>query len=121
MRGRQIDNAKASFVSLDIGFRRRFQVLPGECHQIVAARTAKRLDHLDMVAARAIQRFRKCIGIRPDAVGLLGQQIDGFDQAGIAAESEQYLMKTEIAVEDGQEVAGSNRRTVLPLDRKSVV
>ena len=109
MRGRQIGSAKASFVSLDIGFRRRFQMAPRKRHQIGAARAAQRLDHFNMVAAGTIERFRKCIGIRSDAVGLLRQQIDGFDQAGIAAETEQQLMKTEIAVEDGQEVARSNR------------
>jgi len=41
MRRRQIGFAEASFVILDIGFRRGFQVAPGERDQIVPARAAK--------------------------------------------------------------------------------
>src|ERR1700689_4323580 len=104
MRGCEIGFAKASFVILYIGFRRRLSIPPGKRHQVVPAGTAKRLDHIEMVTARAVERFRKGIGISPDPVDLLCQQIDGFDQAGITAETEQDLMEAEIAVEDGQQI-----------------
>ena len=79
---------------------------PGQRHQIVTARAAQCLDHIEVIAAGPIERFRKGVGIRSDTVDLLRQEIDGFNQAGIAAESEQNLVKTEIAVKHGEQVAG---------------
>jgi hypothetical protein len=70
---------------------------PGEYHQVVPARTAKRLDYVQMVPAGTIERFRECVRVRPDSVNLLGQQVDRFDQAGIAAEAVQDPVKTERA------------------------
>src|SRR6266852_4943756 len=88
---------------------------PGERHQVVSARTTKRLDHIKVVAAGAIERFRKRICIRPDTVDLLGKEIDRFDQTGIAAETEQNLVKTEVAVKDGEQVACGNGSGMLSL------
>src|SRR6478752_6135092 len=76
-----------------------------EFDQLVAARTAQRLDHVEMIAARAVERFRERIRVGADAVDLPRQEIDGLDQAGIAAETEQRLVKSQIAVEHGQHLA----------------
>ena len=55
--------------------------------------------------AGAIERLRKRMGIGSDAIDLLRQEIDGLDQAGIAAQPEQHLVKTEVAVKHRQQIA----------------
>ena len=77
---------------------------PREVREIYAVR-----EELEVMAVRiipfpvetaAIERFGKSIGVRANSVDLLRKQIDGLDQAGIAAQSEQKLMETQVAVED---------------------
>src|ERR1700757_3799417 len=85
---RRPGTAKALLVGPDIGLGRWLEVASGQLDQFVAARGAQRLDHVEMVAACAIERFRKRIRIGTDAVDLLCQEIDGLDQAGIAAQAE---------------------------------
>src|SRR5476651_1931368 len=108
MRGCQFGFAEVPLISLDIGFRRRLQMASRQPDEVVSTRTAKRLDHLQMIKAGAIERFGKGIGIGANAVNLLGQQVDGFDQAGIAAEAVQFPMKTEVAVKHSEQVTGGN-------------
>ena len=81
---------------------------PSQRDQVFAARTAKRLDHVQMVTARPIQRLRKRIGVKPDAVDLAREQLDRLDQAGIAAQPEQKLVKAEVTVKHRQQVTGNN-------------
>ena len=69
---------------------------PGQRDQIVAARAAERLDHIEVIAPRPIELLRKRIGVGADAVDLLRQKIDGLDQAGIAAKAEQRLVETQV-------------------------
>ncbi len=83
--------------------------------KLIPARATKCLDHIQMIAASPVERFRKRMCVRPDSVDLLCQQIDGFDQTGIAAKAEQDLMKTQVAVKDGQQITFGNGRAVLPL------
>jgi hypothetical protein len=88
----------------DIGLRRRLKMTPGQREPRVPA-----------LAAGAIERLRKRMGVRPDAVDLLRQQIDGFDQAGVAAKTERHLVKAEVAVEHRQRITLGDGRAVLPL------
>jgi len=66
-----------------------------------------------MIKARAIERFRRCIGIEAYSVDLPCQLIDGLDQAGIAAQAKQYLVKAQIAVEHSEQITGATGRAVL--------
>ena len=75
---------------------------PGERDELVAVRTAQRLDHVEMILPGALKRVRKRIHKGPDAINFLCQKIDHFDQAGVTAKAEQNLMKTEITIEHRQ-------------------
>jgi len=85
---------------------------PRQRLELAPARAAKRRDHVQMVLAGAVERVRKGIGVGANSVDLLRKQIDGLDQAGVAAQSEQELMEAEIALEDRQQVACGNGRGV---------
>jgi hypothetical protein len=54
-------------VGLDIGFRRGFQVPPCQCDRLVAPAAAQRLDHVQMIAAGAVERLEKRIGVTANA------------------------------------------------------
>jgi hypothetical protein len=58
---------------------------PRQRDQFAALGAAQRLDHIEVIAPRAVKLLRKGIGIGADAVDLLRQQLDGFDQTSIAA------------------------------------
>jgi len=46
---------------------------PGQRHQLVPTRTAKRLDHIQMVPAGAIEGVGKCMRIRADSLYILSE------------------------------------------------
>src|SRR5262249_48970942 len=79
--------AEPLLVGPDIGLGRRAQMAPVQLDQFIATRRAQRRDHLEMIAARAVERFGKRVRVGADAVDLLCKHIDGLDQAGIAAEA----------------------------------
>ena len=87
-----------------------------EFDQIVTPRSTQSRDHLDVVAARPIERLRKCIGVGSDAIDLLRELLDRLDQAGIAAQPEQCPVKMQIAVEYRQHIAGIDRGAMLALE-----
>ena len=89
---------------------------PGQRDQVVAARAAERLDHIEVIAPRPIELLRKRIGVGADAVDLLRQKIDGLDQAGIAAKAEQRLVETQVAVENRQQLALGDGCSMLALE-----
>ena len=73
-------------------------------------------DHVDVVTARTIERIRESIGIGSDAVDLLRELFDRFDETAIAAQLEQSPVKIKVAVEYGQQIAAVDRSAVLALD-----
>ena len=106
---RQIGFAEAALVILDVGLGRWLQMAPGQRLEFVPACAAKCLDHGQVIASGAVERVRKRIRIGPDAINLLGKQIDCFDQAGIAAQPEQHLVKAQVTVKDGEQVTRVDR------------
>src|SRR5476649_322063 len=70
-----------------------------------------------MIPAGVVQCSRLSVSIRTDAGNLLCQMLNGFDQAAVATQAEQHTMKTDVAVEHRQKVAGINRLAVLTLYR----
>src|SRR5476649_2068141 len=70
-----------------------------------------------MIPAGVVQCSRLSVSIRTDAGNLLCQMLNGFDQAAVATQAEQHTMKTDVAVEHRQQVAGINRLAVLTLYR----
>src|SRR6516165_3487262 len=89
----RLGSAEAPFIGLNIGLRRGFQMPPCQRDQFLALRVAQCPDHVEMVAPRPIELFGKSIGVGADAIDLLRKQIDGLDQAGIAAEAEERLVE----------------------------
>src|SRR5579872_1682400 len=87
----------------------------GQRHKLVPTRIAERLDHVAVILSCTIEHVGKRICIRADAIDLLREKIDGLDETGIAAEAENDLVKTEIAVKHRQQVTRRDRLGMLPM------
>src|SRR5229473_4180951 len=105
--------AEAALIGANVGLGRGFQVTPRERNQVVAARGAQCSDHFDVVAACAVERLRERVGVGANSKDFLRETLDGLDQARIAAQAEQSLVKMQICVEYREHVTGVHRGAVL--------
>src|SRR6266567_1714524 len=107
--------AEAALIGADVGFGGGFQVTPRQRNQVVAARGAQCSDHFDVVAACTVERFREGVGVGANPKDFLRETLDGLDQARIAAQTEQSLVKMQVGVEYREHVTGVHRGAVLAL------
>src|SRR5260370_16039044 len=107
--------AEAALIGANVGLGGGFQVTPRQRNQVVAARGAQCSDHFDVVAACTVERFREGVGVGANSKDFLRETLDGLDQARIAAQTEQSLVKMQIGVEYREHVTGVHRGAVLAL------
>src|SRR6266851_5726351 len=109
--------AETLLVGPNIDISRGLQVISAQSHQLGAAAAPKRFEHVQVVAFDALQVCGNRVRPRPNAVGLLRELLDRFDEVGIAAEAEQGTMEFQVAVEHGPEIGGRHRPAMNSLDR----